>query len=411
MKIHEYQAKALLAEFGVPVPRGGVAATPGEARAVAEGLGGRAVVKAQIHAGGRGKGGGVKMAAGPDEAEAHARAILGMQLVTPQTGPGGQKVKRVLVEEAMPIARELYPGMQGFLAGDSQGAGWTPIARELYLGMLVDRKARLPVVMGGPGGMEIEELAREKPEAIVRVHVDPTTGFQGYHARRLARGLGLAVDQAKAFAAMLQNLFRLFETKDCSLVEVNPLVVLQDGRLLPLDAKITFDDNGLFRHPEIRELRDLDEESPLEVEASKFELNYIKLDGTVGCMVNGAGLAMATMDIIQRAGGRPANFLDVGGGATAEQVENAFRILMSDANVRAVFINVFGGILRCDLLAQGVIEAVRRLGVKVPVVIRMEGTNVAEGRRLLEASGLNLTTAADMWDGAQKAARAARAAA
>jgi succinyl-CoA synthetase beta subunit len=351
------------------------------------------------------------MAAGPDEAEAHARAILGMQLVTPQTGPGGQKVKRVLVEEAMPIARELYPGMQGFLAGDSQGAGWTPIARELYLGMLVDRKARLPVVMGGPGGMEIEELAREKPEAIVRVHVDPTTGFQGYHARRLARGLGLAVDQAKAFAAMLQNLFRLFETKDCSLVEVNPLVVLQDGRLLPLDAKITFDDNGLFRHPEIRELRDLDEESPLEVEASKFELNYIKLDGTVGCMVNGAGLAMATMDIIQRAGGRPANFLDVGGGATAEQVENAFRILMSDANVRAVFINVFGGILRCDLLAQGVIEAVRRLGVKVPVVIRMEGTNVAEGRRLLEASGLNLTTAADMWDGAQKAARAARAAA
>jgi len=387
MKIHEYQAKALLAEFGVPVPRGGVAATPDEARAVAEGLGGRAVVKAQIHAGGRGKGGGVKLAAGPDEAEAHARAILGMQLVTPQTGPGGQKVQRVLVEEAMPIARELY------------------------LGMLLDRKARLPVIMGGPGGMEIEELAREKPEAIVRVHVDPTTGFQGYHARRLALGFGLAGDQAKAFAAMLRSLFRLFEAKDCSLVEVNPLVVLQDGRLLPLDAKITFDDNGLFRHPEVRGLRDLDEESPLEVEASKFELNYIKLDGTVGCMVNGAGLAMATMDIIQRAGAMPANFLDVGGGATAEQVENAFRILMSDANVRAVFINVFGGILRCDLLAQGVIEAVRKLGVKVPVVIRMEGTNVAEGRRLLEASGLNLTTAADMWDGAQKAARAVRAAA
>jgi succinyl-CoA synthetase beta subunit len=343
-------------------------------------------VKAQIHAGGRGKGGGVKLTAGPDEAESHARAILGMQLVTPQTGPGDQKVQRVLVEEAMPIARELY------------------------LGMLLDRKARLPVIMGGPGGMEIEELARKKPEAIVRVHVDPTTGFQGYHARRLAHGLGLVGDQAKAFAAMLRNLFRLFEAKDCSLVEVNPLVVLQDGRLLPLDAKITFDDNGLFRHPEVRGLRDLDEESPLEVEASKFELNYIKLGGTVGCMVNGAGLAMATMDIIQRAGAMPANFLDVGGGATAEQVENAFRILMSDANVRAVFINVFGGILRCDLLAQGVIEAVRRLGVKVPVVIRMEGTNVAEGRRLLEASGLNLTTAADMWDGARKAARAARAA-
>ena len=337
MKIHEYQAKALLAEFGVPVPRGGVAATPGEARAVAERLAGRVVVKAQIHAGGRGKGGGVKLAAGPDEAEAHARTILGMQLVTPQTGPAGQKVKRVLVEEAMPIAREFY------------------------LGMLLDRKARLPVIMGGPGGMEIEELAREKPEAIVRVHVDPALGFQGYHGRRLAQKLGLAGDQAKAFAAMLRNLFRLFEAKDCSLVEVNPLVVLQDGRLLPLDAKVTFDDNGLFRHPEVRELRDLDEESPLEVEASKFDLNYIKLDGTVGCMVNGAGLAMATMDIIQRAGAMPANFLDVGGGATAEQVENAFRILMSDVGVRAVFINVFGGILRCDLLAQGVIEAVRKL--------------------------------------------------
>jgi succinyl-CoA synthetase beta subunit len=410
MKIHEYQAKALLAEFGVPVPRGGVAATPEEARGVAVELGDRVVVKAQIHAGGRGKGGGVKLATGPDEAEAHARAILGMQLVTPQTGVGGQKVKRVLVEEAMPIARELYPGMMGFLPGDSGGAGWTPIARELYLGMLLDRKARLPVVMGGPGGMEIEELAREKPEAIVRVHVDPTTGFQGYHARRLAGGLGLAAEQAKAFGGMLRNLFRLFEAKDCSMLEVNPLVVLQDGRLLPLDAKISFDDSALFRHPELRELRDLDEESPLEVEASKFSLNYIKLEGQVGCMVNGAGLAMATMDIIQRAGGMPANFLDVGGGASAEQVENAFRILMSDANVRAVFINVFGGILRCDLLAQGVIEAVRKLGVKVPVIIRMEGTNVAEGRRLLEASGLNLTTAADMWDGAQKSVRATRAA-
>ena len=387
MKIHEYQAKALFAEFGIPVPRGGVAATSGEARAVAEGLGGRVVVKAQIHAGGRGKGGGVKLAAGPDEAEARAGAILGMQLVTPQTGPGGQKVKRVLVEEAMPIARELY------------------------LGIVLDRKARVPAIMGGPGGMEIEELAREKPEAIVRVHVDPATGFQNYHARRMAQGLGLAGDQPKAFGAMLRNLYRLYEARDCSLVEVNPLVVLQDGRLLPLDAKITFDDNALMRHPEVRDLRDLDEESPLEVEASTFSLNYIKLDGNVGCMVNGAGLAMATMDIIQRAGGMPANFLDVGGGASAEQVENAFRILTSDGHVRAVFINVFGGILRCDLLAEGVIAAVRKLGVTIPVVIRMEGTNVAEGRRVLETSGLNLLTAADMWDGAQKAVAAARRAA
>jgi succinyl-CoA synthetase beta subunit len=361
-----------------------VAATPGEARAVAEGLGGRVVVKAQIHAGGRGKGGGVKLAAGPDEAEVHAGAILGMQLVTPQTGPGGQKVKRVLVEEAMPIARELY------------------------LGIVLDRKARVPAIMAGPGGMEIEELAREKPEAIVRVHVDPATGFQNYHARRMAQGLGLAGDQAKACGATLRNLYRLYEARDCSLVEVNPLVVLQDGRLLPLDAKINFDDNALTRHPEVGELRDLDEESPLEVEASKFSLNYIKLDGNVGCMVNGAGLAMATMDIIQRAGGMPANFLDVGGGASAEQVENAFRILTSDGHVRAVFINVFGGILRCDLLAEGVIAAVRKLGVTIPVVIRMEGTNVAEGRRVLETSGLNLLTAADMWDGAQKAVGAAR---
>ncbi len=384
MKIHEYQAKALLAEFGVPVPPGGVAATPAEARAQAETLGGRVVVKAQIHAGGRGKGGGVKLAAGPEEAEAHARAILGMQLVTPQTGPGGQRVKRVLVEEAMPIARELY------------------------LGIVLDRRARLPTIMGGPGGMEIEELARERPEAIVRVQVDPVTGFQGFHARRMAQGLGLTGEQAKAFGGMLRSLFRLFEVKDGYLVEVNPLVVLQDGRLLPLDAKVTFDDNALFRHPELRELRDLDEESPLEVEASTFNLNYIKLDGDVGCMVNGAGLAMATMDIIQRAGGMPANFLDVGGGASAEQVENAFRILTSDRHVRSVFINVFGGILRCDLLAEGVIQAVRTLGVTLPVVIRMEGTNVGEGRRLLEASGLNLQTAADMWDGARKAVRAAR---
>jgi succinyl-CoA synthetase beta subunit len=387
MNVHEYQAKALFGEFGVPVPRGGVAVTAAEARAVAEGLGGRVVVKAQIHAGGRGKGGGVKLADGPDQAEGHAHDIIGMQLVTPQTGPEGRRVKRVLVEEAMPIAREIY------------------------LGILLDRKARLPVIMMGPGGMEIEEVAKTNPGAIVRVHVDPATGLQHFHGRRLGHGLGLAGEHAKVFAQLLRDLFRLYEAKDCSLVEVNPLVVSGDGRLLPLDAKITFDDNALMRHPEIAALRDLDEESPLEVEASKYSLNYIKLDGNVGCMVNGAGLAMATMDIIRRAGGMPANFLDVGGGASADQVENAFRILTSDAHVGAVFINVFGGILRCDLLAQGVIGAVRMLGVKVPVIIRMEGTNVEEGRRLLETSGLNLLTATDMWDGAQKAVHAARQAA
>ncbi len=387
MNIHEFQAKALFAEFGVPVPRGGVAATAAEARAVAERLGGRVVVKAQIHAGGRGKGGGVKLADGPDQAEAHARAIIGMQLVTPQTGPEGRRVKRVLVEEAMPVAREIY------------------------LGVLLDRQARMPAIMTGPGGMEIEEVAKKTPEAIVRVHMDPATGFQAFHARRLSHGLGLAGEHAKAFGQVLRNLHRLFEAKDCSLVEVNPLVVTEDGRVLPLDAKITLDDNALMRHPELRELRDLDEESPLEVEASQFSLNYIKLDGNVGCMVNGAGLAMATMDIIQRAGGMPANFLDVGGGASAEQVENAFRILHSDARVKAVFINVFGGILRCDLLAEGVIQAVRKLGVRAPVVIRMEGTNVGEGRKMLAASGLNLASAVDMWDGAQKAVAAARAAA
>jgi succinyl-CoA synthetase beta subunit len=387
MKIHEYQAKAILAEFGVPVPRGRVAGTPAEARTIASELGGTVVVKAQIHAGGRGKGGGVKLAKSPEEAERVASQILGMLLKTHQTGPEGQRVKRVLVEEGMDIRQELY------------------------LGIVIDRKAGLPVIMASAaGGMEIEEVARTRPDAILKVHLDPATGIQGFHARKLAFGLGLHGDQVKAAVDFVSKLYRAFEAKDCSLAEINPLVIAGDGRLLALDAKMNFDDNALLRHPEIRELRDLDEESPLEVEASKFNLNYIKLDGSVGCMVNGAGLAMATMDIIKLAGGEPANFLDVGGGASAEQIQSAFRILISDANVKAVLINIFGGILRCDRLAEGVIKAVTALGVTLPIVIRMEGTNVELGRRMLAESGLNFLSADGMKDAAQKAVRAARAA-
>ncbi len=387
MKIHEYQAKAILAEFGVPVPRGRVASLPSEARTIAEELGGKVVVKAQIHAGGRGKGGGVKLADSPQAAEEMAQQILGMMLRTHQTGPEGQRVKRVLVEEAMGIRQELY------------------------LGIVIDRAATLPVMMASSaGGMEIEEVARARPEAIVKVHVDPATGVWGSHTRRLAYGLGLTGDLAKAAADFVARLFRAFEAKDCSLAEINPLVVTEDGRLLALDAKMNFDDNALFRHPEIRALRDPDEESPLEVEASTYSLNYIKLDGNVGCMVNGAGLAMATMDIIKLAGGEPANFLDVGGGASAEQIGNAFRILISDRNVRAVLVNIFGGILRCDRLAEGVITAVQKLGVTLPIVIRMEGTNVELGRRMLAESRLNFISADDMKDAAAQAVRAATAA-
>jgi succinyl-CoA synthetase beta subunit len=387
MKIHEYQAKSILAEFGVPVPRGRVAGTPAEARAIALELGGTVVVKAQIHAGGRGKGGGVKLAKSPEEAEQVASQILGMMLKTHQTGPEGQRVTRVLVEEGMDIRQELY------------------------LGIVIDRKVGLPVIMASAaGGMEIEEVARSRPDAILKVHLDPATGVQGFHTRKLAYGLGLHGEQVKAAAEFVTKLYRAFDAKDCSLAEINPLVVTGDGRLLALDAKLNLDDNALFRHPEIRGLRDLDEESPLEVEASKFNLNYIKLDGSVGCMVNGAGLAMATMDIIKLAGGEPANFLDVGGGASAEQIENAFRILISDASVKAVLINIFGGILRCDRLAEGVIKAVKALGVTLPIVIRMEGTNVDLGRRMLAESGLNFLSADGMKDAAQKAVRAAKAA-
>jgi succinyl-CoA synthetase beta subunit len=380
MKIHEYQAKAILARYGVTTPRGEVAYTKEEAREAAQRLKSHVVVvKAQIHAGGRGKGGGVKLARSGDEAEDIAGHILGMNLVTPQTGPAGRLVKRVLIEEGLDIKRELY------------------------LGLLVDRASGLPVFMASAaGGMEIEEVAKDNPEAILRETIQPVVGLQPYQARKIAFGLGLPGDVATHATPFFQALYRAFIDTDASLLEINPCVLTGDGKLVALDAKMTFDDNALFRHPNLRELRDLDEEDPLEVEASKYGLNYIKLDGSVACMVNGAGLAMATMDIIKYAGGSPANFLDVGGGASSEQVKNAFRILMSDPSVRAVFINIFGGILRCDVLATGVVAAAKDLQLKVPVVVRMEGTNVEMGQKILRESGLNFTIADGMKDGAQK---------
>jgi succinyl-CoA synthetase beta subunit len=380
MKIHEYQAKAILARFGVPVPRGEVVFKKDEARAVAQRLGTPVVVvKAQIHAGGRGKAGGVKLARSAGEAASHAEHILGMKLVTPQTGEEGRIVHRLLIEEGLDIKRELY------------------------LSVLVDRATGTPIVMASTaGGMEIEEVAKEHPEKILRQAIDPATGLQPFHARKLAFGLGLSPELVSAAVPFLQSLYRAFVESDASLVEINPLVATGDGRLVALDAKVTIDDNALYRHPEFKELRDLDEESPLEVEASKFKLNYIKLDGTIGCMVNGAGLAMATMDIIKLSGGSPANFLDVGGGASEDQVKNAFRILLSDPNVRGVFVNIFGGILRCDVLASGVVNAAKELKFKVPVVVRMEGTNVQQGQEILRTSGLNFTVASGMKDGAEK---------
>jgi succinyl-CoA synthetase beta subunit len=380
MKIHEYQAKAILARYGVTTPRGEVAYTKEEAREAAQRLKSNVVVvKAQIHAGGRGKGGGVKLARSGDEAEDIAGHILGMTLVTPQTGPAGRIVKRVLIEEGLDIKRELY------------------------LGLLVDRASGLPVFMASAaGGMEIEEVAKENPEAILREPIQPVVGLQPYQARKIAFGLGLPGEVATHATPFFQALYRAFIDTDASLLEINPCVLTGDGKLVALDAKMTFDDNALFRHPNLRELRDIDEEDPLEVEASKYGLNYIKLDGSVACMVNGAGLAMATMDIIKYAGGSPANFLDVGGGASSEQVKNAFRILMSDPSVRAVFINIFGGILRCDVLATGVVAAAKDLQLKVPVVVRMEGTNVELGQKILRDSGLNFTIANGMKDGAQK---------
>ena len=388
MKIHEYQAKEILRQFGVPVPKGEVAETPAEARSVAQGLGGRVVVKAQVHAGGRGKAGGVKLADDSAAAEVAAGQILGMMLKTPQTPPEGIKVLRVLVEEA------------------------TPIATELYLSITLDRAREAHVVMASrSGGMNIEEVAETHPEKIIREWADPALGLQAFQARKLAFGLGLAGDQFKSAVALIQSLFRAYLDRDASLAEINPLVVTGDGRVLALDAKLSFDDNALFRHPDILALRDVNEETPLDVEASRHGLNYIKLDGSVGCMVNGAGLAMATMDIIKLAGGAPANFLDVGGGASPEQIESAFRILSSDPSVKAVFINVFGGILRCDRLAEGLIAAVKNLGLKLPIVVRMEGTNVELGRKMLAESGLNFATADEMGSGASKVVALAHGAA
>jgi len=387
MKIHEYQAKAILSRYGVTTPRGEVAFTKEEAREAAQRLKSNlVVVKAQIHAGGRGKGGGVKLARSADEAAEIASNILGMTLVTAQTGPQGRLVKRLLIEEGLDIKRELY------------------------LGLLVDRESGRPVFMASAaGGMEIEQVAKENPEAILREQIHPAVGLQPYQARKITFGLGLTGEQATAATPFLQGLYRAFIETDASLLEINPCVLTGDGKLVALDAKMTFDDNGLFRHKDLRELRDLDEEDPLEVEASKYGLNYIKLDGNVACMVNGAGLAMATMDIIKYAGGSPANFLDVGGGASADQVKNAFRILMSDPAMKAVFINIFGGILRCDVLATGVVAAAKDLQVAVPVVVRMEGTNVERGQQILRESGLNFTIADGMKDGAQKVVSLARA--
>ena len=384
MKIHECQAKAILAQYNVPVPRGEVAYTAEEAEAAAKHIGGSVVVKAQIHAGGRGKGGGVKVAKNSTEAAEFARQMIGMRLVTRQTGPEGRIVHRLLVEETLPIERELY------------------------LGIVLDRVQGKPVFMASAaGGMEIEEVSARTPELILKETLQPGMGLAPYQSRKLAFGIGIPAASANAAAAAMVALAKAYLAMDASLAEINPFIIAQDGKVYALDAKITFDDNALYRHKELLDLRDLNEEDPLEVEASRFGLNYIKLDGTVGCMVNGAGLAMSTMDIIKHAGGEPANFLDVGGGASADQVKNAFRILLTDKNVKAVLINIFGGILRCDTLATGVVAAARDLHIQVPIVVRMEGTNVEKGRQILMESGLNFTVGLDMRDAAQKVVRLA----
>ncbi len=379
MKIHEYQAKAILDRYKVRIPRGEVTDDPSEVPQIAERLGGTVVVKAQIHAGGRGKGGGVKLARSPEEAETLAREIIGMQLVTHQTGPAGQKVSKVLVEEGLDIQKELY------------------------LGIVIDRQVGLPVLMASTeGGMDIEEVAAKTPERILKEWIQPGLGLQAFQARKLAFGLGLDPALVRDASKFMMALYKTFEETDASLAEINPFLVTGDNKVYALDAKMNFDDNALHRHADIAELRDLNEEEPLEIEASKYGLNYIKLDGNVACMVNGAGLAMATMDIIKLAGGSPANFLDVGGGASAEQVENAFNILLSDENVKAVLINIFGGIMRCDIVAAGVVEAAKKLGIKVPVVVRLEGTNVEKGQEILRNSGLSFIVADGMKDAAEK---------
>jgi succinyl-CoA synthetase beta subunit len=392
MKIHEYQGKAILKKYGVAVPRGMMVATREEAEAAAQDLLGSGatgvVVKAQIHAGGRGKGGGVKIAKSVEEAGEIAGKMLGMKLVTHQTGPEGRIVHRLLVEETLPIEKELY------------------------LGILVDRDEGKPVFMASAaGGMDIEHVAADRPEAILKQYIDPGMGLEPFQARKIAFSLGLKPLQINPAVQFLTGLYRAFLETDASLVEINPFISCTDGRLFALDAKLTFDDNALFRHADLRELRDITEEDPLEVEASKYNLNYIKLDGSVGCMVNGAGLAMATMDIIKYAGGMPANFLDVGGGANAEQVAHAFEILLSDKSVRAVLINIFGGILRVDTLAAGVVEAAKKTHLQLPVVLRLEGTNVEEGKKILMESGLNFMIAETMKDAADKVVAAAQSAA
>ncbi|HYC61881.1 MAG TPA: ADP-forming succinate--CoA ligase subunit beta [Thermoanaerobaculia bacterium] len=385
MKVHEYQAKEILRRYGVPTPRGVVVDTPDEARAAAQQLGGRVVVKAQIHAGGRGKGGGVKLAKDADEAAELTQKMIGMTLITHQTGPQGQKVSKVLIEEALNIDKELY------------------------LGITLDRRLGMNVIMASAqGGMDIEEVAERDPNAIHREPVDSVLGVQPFQARQVAYALGLEGDAFKKCVDFVQKLMRAYLETDCTIAEINPLLVTKEGDVLALDCKMNFDDNALFRHKDVVAMRDVAEEDPLEVEASKFGLNYIKLDGNVGCMVNGAGLAMATMDIVKLAGGEPANFLDVGGGASAEQVKNAFRIILSDKNVKAILINIFGGIMRGDRIAEGVVSASREVGLPVPVVVRLEGTNVELGKEILAKSGLPLITADGMWDAATKVVAATK---
>jgi succinyl-CoA synthetase beta subunit len=385
MKIHEYQAKQILKQYGVAIPRGEVAETAEAAEEIAVKLGGPVVLKAQIHAGGRGKGGGIKVAKSPGEALGLARQMIGMTLVTHQTGPQGRKVKRLLVEEALGVARELY------------------------LGIVIDRARECPVVMASTeGGMEIEKVAAERPELIFKEWIDPAAGLAGFQARKLAFKLGLAGETFKQAVKFLLSLYKAFQSSDASLAEINPLVVTGQGNVLALDAKMNFDDNAVPRHADIQALRDLDEEDPLEVEASRYSLNYIKLDGNVGCMVNGAGLAMATMDIIKYSGGMPANFLDVGGGVTEEAVTNAFKILVSDKDVKAALINIFGGIVRCDMIASGIVKAAKELGTKIPIVVRLEGTNVELGKQILRDSGLAFTSASSMREAAEKVVALAR---
>jgi len=386
MNIHEYQAKEVLAKHGVAVPKGIVVENPDKAEAAARKLGTDVVVvKAQIHAGGRGKGGGVKLAKSPREAKTHASKIIGMTLVTPQTGSEGRKVKKVLIEEGMPIAKELY------------------------LGILLDRQtSRVMIMASEAGGMAIEEVAEETPEKIIKELVDPIIGVKPYLARKIAFALNLEGAALKQMIPLIMNLYQAFIKEDCDMLEINPLVITKDDRVLVLDAKVNIDSNALYRQKEILAYRDLAEEDPMEVEASKFDLNYIKLDGNIGCMVNGAGLAMATMDIIKHSGGEPANFLDVGGGADEEKIENGFRILLSDPHVKGIFINIFGGILRCDILARGVEIAAKKLKVKIPIVVRMEGTNMEEGHQIFSDSGIDVIVAKGMKDGAQKIVKAIR---